>query len=79
MDKSIFIIFDYLPKIMEKDGKVIINIHSSRYGEYSANFKKIKKYFNRKLCKVKIYLSNAKDSYEFGNLIIEGKLRFSTQ
>jgi len=41
IDESIFTIFDYLPKIMEKDGQVIVNIHSSRYGEYSANFKKI--------------------------------------
>jgi spermidine synthase len=71
IDESIFNIFDKLPKILEKDGRVIINIHSSRYGEYSANYKKIRKYFNRKLWKVKTHLSNAKDSYEFGNLILE--------
>jgi len=71
IDESIFTIFNKLPKILEKDGRVIINIHSSRYGEYSANYKKIRKYFNRKLWKVKTHLSNAKDSYEFGNLIVE--------
>jgi len=71
IDESIFTVFDRLPKILEKDGRVIINIHSSRYGEYSANYKKIRKYFNRKLWKVKTHLSNAKDSYEFGNLIVE--------
>lgn len=71
IDESIFSVFDKLPKILEKNGRVIINIHSSRYGEYSANYKKIRKYFNRKLWKVKTHLSNAKDSYEFGNLIVE--------
>jgi spermidine synthase len=71
IDESIFTVFDKLPKILEKDGRVIINIHSSRYGEYSANYKKIRKYFNRKLWKVKTHLSNAKDFYEFGNLILE--------
>ena len=71
IDESIFTVYDKLPKILEKDGRIIINIHSSRYGEYSANYKKIRKYFNRKLWKVKTHLSNAKDSYEFGNLIVE--------
>ena len=71
IDESIFNVFDKLPKILEKDGRIIINIHSSRYGEYSANYKKIRKYFNRNLWKVKTHLSNAKDSYEFGNLIAE--------
>jgi len=71
IDESIFTVFDKLYKILEKDGKVIINIHASRYGEYSENYKKIRKYFNRKLWKMKTYLSNTKDSYEFGNLIIE--------
>jgi spermidine synthase len=71
IDSSIFTIFDKLPKILEKDGRVIINIHSSRYGEYSANYKKIRKYFSRKLWKLKTHLSNVKDSYEFGNLIID--------
>ena len=65
IDESIFTVFDKLPKILEKDGRVIINIHSSRYGKYSANYKKIRKYFNLKLWKVKTHLSNAKDSYEF--------------
>ena len=72
-DQSIYSIFDYLPKILENDGKVIVNIHSSRYGEYSENYHKIRKYFNRKLWKVKTHLSNAKYSYEFGNLILELK------
>ena len=71
IDESIFTVFDKLPKILEKDGRVIINIHSSRYGTYAANSHKIRKYFNRKLWKVKSHLSNAKDSYEFGNLIVE--------
>jgi spermidine synthase len=71
IDESIFTIFNYLPKILEKDGRVIINIHSSRYGKYSFNFRKIRKYFDNKLWKVKTHLSNTKDSYEFGNLIIE--------
>jgi spermidine synthase len=71
IDETIFTVFDKLPKILEKDGRVIINIHSSRYGEYSVNYRKIRKYFNRKLWKVKTHLSNAKDSYEFGNLIVE--------
>ncbi len=71
IDESIFKVFDYLPKILEKDGRVIINIHSSRYGTYAANYHKIRKYFNQNLWKVKTHLSNAKDSYEFGNLIVE--------
>ena len=71
IDESIFTVFNKLPKILEKNGKIIINIHASRYGEYSENYHKIKKYFNKKLWKVKSHLSNAKDSYEFGNLIIE--------
>ena len=71
IDESIFTVFDYLPKILEKDGRVIINIHSSRFGEYSRDYLKFKKYFNKKLWKVRTHLSNAKDSYEFGNLIIE--------
>ena len=71
IDESIFTIFNKLPKILEKDGRVIINIHASRYGQYAENYKKIRKYFNRKLWKVKTHLSNAKDSYEFGNLIVE--------
>jgi spermidine synthase len=71
IDESIFTVFDKLPKILEKDGRIIINIHSSRYGQYSENYRKIRKYFNRKLWKVKTHLSNAKDSYEFGNLIVE--------
>ena len=71
IDESIFTVFNKLPKILEKNGKIIINIHASRYGEYSENYHKIKKYFNQKLWKVKSHLSNAKDSYEFGNLIIE--------
>ena len=76
IDESIFTVFDKLPKILEKDGRVIINIHSSRYGEYSANYKKIRKYFNRNLWKVKTHLSNAKDSYEFGNLIVDLQRNF---
>ena len=71
IDESIFTVFDKLYKILEKNGRVIINVHSSRYGTYADNYKKIRKYFNRKLWKVKTHLSNAKDSYEFGNLIIE--------
>jgi len=71
IDESIFTVFDKLPKILEKDGRVIINIHASRYGTYAENYHKIRKYFNRKLWKVKTHLSNAKDSYEFGNLIVE--------
>ena len=71
IDESIFTVFDKLPKILEKDGRVIINIHSSRYGTYAGNYHKIRKYFSRKLWKVKTHLSNAKDSYEFGNLIVE--------
>ena len=71
IDESIFTVFDKLPKILEKDGRVIINIHASRYGTYAANYHEIRKYFNRKLWKVKTHLSNAKDSYEFGNLIVE--------
>lgn len=71
IDESIFTVFDKLPKILEKDGRVIINIHASRYGAYAGNYHKIRKYFNRKLWKVKTHLSNAKDSYEFGNLIVE--------
>jgi hypothetical protein len=71
IDESIFTIFDYLPKILEKDGRVIVNIHSSRFGEYSRDYLKFKKYFNKKLWKVRTHLSNANDSYEFGNLIIE--------
>lgn len=74
IDESIFTVFDKLPKILEKDGQVIVNIHSSRYGEYSENYHKIRKYFSRKLWKVKTHLSNTKDSYEFGNLILELKL-----
>jgi spermidine synthase len=71
IDESIFTVFNKLPKILEKNGRIIINIHASRYGEYSENYHKIKRYFNKKLWKVKSHLSNAKDSYEFGNLIIE--------
>ena len=77
IDESIFTVFDKLPKILEKDGRIIINIHSSRYGTYAANYHKIRKYFNRKLWKVKTHLSNAKDSYEFGNLIVELHSGFS--
>ena len=77
IDESIFIVFDKLPKILEKYGRIIINIHSSRYGTYAENYKKIRKYFNRKLWKVKTHLSNAKDSYEFGNLIVELHSGFS--
>jgi len=76
IDESIFTVFDYLPKILEKDGHVFVNIHSSRYGVYSENYKKIRKYFNRKLLKVKTHLSNANDSYEFRNLIIELQRNF---
>ena len=71
IDESIFTVFDKLPKILKNDGRIIINIHASRYGQYSANYHKIRKYFNRKLWKVKTHLSNAKNSYEFGNLIVE--------
>jgi len=71
IDESIFTIFDKIPKILEKDGRVIINIHSSRYGPYAENYKKIRKYFNRNLWKVKTHLSNAEDSYQDRNLIIE--------
>jgi spermidine synthase len=71
IDESIFTVFDKLPKILEKNGIVIINIHSSRFGEYSANYKKIRKYFNRKLWRVKTYLSTVNNSYEFDNLIVE--------
>ena len=76
IDSSIFTVFNKLPKILEKNGKIIINIHASRYGEYSENYHKIKKYFNQKLWKVKSHLSNAKDSYEFGNLIVELRRNF---
>ena len=75
IDESVYSIIDELPKIMEKDGIVIIDIHSSRFGKYSYNLRKIKKYFNPKLWKIRTYLSNAKDSYEYGNLIISGELR----
>jgi spermidine synthase len=75
IDDEVYTILDELPKIMEKDGNVVIDIHSSRFGQYSNNFHIIKKYFNPKLWKIRTYLSNAKDSYEFGNLIIEGKLK----
>ena len=59
----------------EKDGNIIIDIHSSRFGKYSNNLRKIRKYLNPKLWKIRTYLSNAKDSYEYGNLIIGGELR----
>jgi len=75
IDEAIYTIFDDLPKILEKDGNIIIDIHSSRFGKYSNNLRKIKKYLNPKLWKIRTYLSNAKDSYEFGNLIIAGELR----
>jgi len=74
-DEAIYTIFDDLPKILEKDGNIIIDIHSSRFGKYSYNLRKIKKYLNPKLWKIRTYLSNAKDSYEYRNLIISGKLR----
>jgi spermidine synthase len=76
IDEAIYTIFDDLPKILEKDGNIIIDIHSSRFGKYSNNLRKIKKYLNPKLWKIRTYLSNAKDSYEFGNLIISGKLLY---
>ena len=75
IDEAIYTIFDDLPKILEKDGNIIIDIHSSRFGKYSNNLRKIKKYLNPKLWKIRTYLSNAKDSYEYGNLIIAGELR----
>ena len=75
IDEAIYTIFDDLPKILEKDGNIIIDIHSSRFGKYSNNLRKIKKYLNPKLWKIRTYLSNAKDSYEYGNLIIGGELR----
>jgi len=75
IDDSVYSIIDELPKIMEKDGNVVIDIHSSRFGKYSYNLHKIKKYFNPKLWKIRTYLSNAKDSYEYRNLIISGELR----
>jgi spermidine synthase len=71
IDDEVYTILDELPKIMEKDGNVIIDIHSSRFGQHSNNFRIIKKYLNPKLWKIRTYLSNAKDSYEYGNLIIE--------
>ena len=74
-DEAIYTIFDDLPKILEKDGNIIIDIHSSKFGKYSYNLRKIKKYLNPKLWKIRTYLSNAKDSYEYRNLIISGKLR----
>jgi len=77
IDESVYRIIDELPKIMQKDGNVVIDIHSSRFGKYSYNLHKIKKYFNPKLWKIRTYLSNAKDSYEFRNLIISAKLIFS--
>ena len=75
IDEAIYTIFDDLPKILEKDGNIIIDIHSSRFGKNSNNLRKIKKYLNPKLWKIRTYLSNAKDSYESGNLIIAGELR----
>jgi hypothetical protein len=77
IDELVYSIIDQLPKIMEKDGIVIIDIHSSRFGKYSYNFRKIKKYFNPKLWKIKTYLSNTKDSFDFRNLIISAELIFS--
>ena len=74
IDEAIYTIFDDLPKILERDGNIIIDIHSSRFGKNSNNLRKIKKYLNPKLWKIRTYLSNAKDSYESGNLIIEGTL-----
>jgi len=62
---------------LEKDGNIIIDIHSSRFGKYSNNLRKIKKYLNPKLWKIRTYLSNAKDSYEYGNLIISADLKFA--
>jgi hypothetical protein len=61
---------DELLKIMEKNSNIVIDIHSSRFGKYSYNLLKIKKYFNPKLWKIRTYLSNVKDFYEYGNLII---------
>ncbi len=77
IDESVYSIIDELPKILEKDGNLVIDIHSSRYGKYSYNLRKIKQYFNPKLWKIRTYLSNAKDSYDFRNLIISAKLIFS--
>jgi len=62
---------------LEKDGNIIIDIHSSRFGKNSNNLRKIKKYLNPKLWKIRTYLSNAKDSYEYGNLIISADLKFA--
>ena len=77
IDESVYSIIHELPKILEKDGNVVIDIHSSRFGKYSNNLRKIKKYFNPKLWKIRTYLSNAKDSYDFRNLIISAELIFS--
>ena len=74
IDEAIYTIFDELPKILEKDGNVIIDIHSSRFGKYSYNLRKIKNFLNPKLWKIRTYLSNVKDSYEFGNLILNLEL-----
>ena len=46
IDEAIYTIFDDLPKILEKDGNIIIDIHSSRFGKYSYNLRKTKKYLN---------------------------------
>ncbi len=70
-DTTLYNIFNKLNDRITKSGNVLINIHSSRTGNYSTPYNELKKNVSKQIFNTRAHLSNTSNSSDFGNLIVE--------
>lgn len=72
-DKSLHAILNKLRSHISTNGNVLINIHSSRTGQYSKPYNELKQNISKQIWTTRGHLSNTSNSSDFGNLIVELK------
>ena len=72
-DKSLHAILNKLKNHISASGNVLINIHSSRTGQYSTPYNELKKNVSKQIFTTRGHLSNTSNASDFGNLIVELK------
>jgi spermidine synthase len=72
-DTSLHAILNKLKSHISASGNVLINIHSSRTGQYSTPYNELKKNVGKKIFTTRGHLSNTSNASDFGNLIVELK------
>ncbi len=72
-DKTLYGILNKLQSHITKSGNIIINIHSSRTGQYSKPYNELKQNISKSIWTTRGHLSNTSNASDFGNLIVELK------